>query len=101
MKRGMSLLVLAVVTALCCGALSIGAVQQGIITPPTGTIGLGPIMILAERSCPSIVWPPLGWKPICGSDRPWTVWAFLRWPNGTVQQWQLLSITSARAATQK
>jgi hypothetical protein len=48
---------------------------------------------MALPPCPAIPGSPLGWGRRCGSASPWAVWAIVRWPDGTNDEWEIVSLT--------
>ena len=93
MKRVVSFLALGTLAVILSSMVSFGAVRQGFITPPTGTLRLGRVTIMALPPCPTIPHGTLvGWGRRCGSASPWAVWLIVNGPNGKKQQWQLVRV---------
>jgi hypothetical protein len=91
MKLVISFLALGTLTVILSGMISFGAMRQGFIAPPTGTLRVGPVTIMALPPCPTIPHGSLvPWGRRCGSASPWAVWLIMRSPNGERQQWQLV-----------
>ena len=93
MKHVISFLAMATLAVIMSGMVSFGAMRQGLIAPPTGTLRIGPVTVMALPPCPTI---PHGtvvlWGRRCGSASPWALWVIVRGPNGAKQQWQLMHV---------
>jgi len=93
MKRVVSFLALGTLAVILSSMVSFGAMRQGFIAPPTGTLRLGRVTIMALPPCPTI---PHGnlvrWGRRCGSASSWAVWLIVRQANGEKQQWQLIRV---------
>jgi len=97
MRHLISILALVLVAVLLSGMISIGAVRQGLVAPPTGTYRLGPVTLMALPPCPTIPHGSLvPWGRRCGSASAWALWLIVRQPNGDKQQWQLAQIVVDR-----
>ena len=97
MKRIVSALSLAVLTVTLAGMVSVGAVRQGLVAPPTGTLRLGPVTLMALPPCPTIPHGSLvPWGRRCGAASAWALWLILRQPDGDKQQWQLAEMNVDR-----
>jgi hypothetical protein len=93
MRRVVSFLALGTLALFLSSMLSFGAVRQGFINPPTGTLRLGRVTIMALPPCPTIPHGTLvRWGRRCGSASPWALWVILKGPNDTKQQWQLIRV---------
>jgi len=93
MKYVVGFLAVAMLVVMLSGMLSVNAVRLGFIDPPTGTVRLGRMTIMALPPCPTIPHGTLvGWGRRCGSASPWAVWAILNGPNGEKYQWQLIRV---------
>jgi hypothetical protein len=93
MRHLISILALVLVAVLLSGLLSFGAIRRGVIAPPTGTLRVGPVTIMALPPCPTIPHGSLVlWGRRCGSASPWALWVIVRGPNGEKQQWQLMHV---------
>jgi hypothetical protein len=93
MKYVVSILAAALLTTVLAAGLGFGAIRHGRVPPPTGTLRLGALTIMALPPCPAIPGSPLGWGRRCGSASPWAVWAIVRWPDGTNDEWEIVSMT--------
>jgi hypothetical protein len=97
MKQIVSVIALALLTVTLASMVSFGAVQQGLVAPPTGTLRLGPVTLMALPPCPT---SPHGslvpWGRRCGSASAWALWLIMRQPNGDKQQWQLAQMVVDR-----
>jgi hypothetical protein len=92
-KYLMSAMGLVLFTLLIAGVVSFGAVRQGVIPPPTGTLRMGPVTVMALPPCPTIPHGSLvRWGRRCGSASPWALWLIVRGPNNATQQWQLMRV---------
>ena len=93
MKYLMGAMGLGLLTLLIAGIVGFGAIRQGAIPPPTGTLRMGPVTLMALPPCPTIPHGSLvQWGRRCGSASPWALWLIVRQPDGGKQQWQLMQM---------
>lgn len=92
MRYVIGIVILVLLASVMSGALGLGAINRGVVPPPTGTLRLGPLTVMALPPCPSIPPPPNRWGRGCGSASPWAVWAIVRWPDGAKRQWKIVSM---------
>jgi hypothetical protein len=92
MLRLAAVITLILIGIVLGGVLTLGAVQRGLIEPPTGTARLGPITVMALPPCPSVPPQPNRWGRGCGSASPWSVWLFVRDIEGKRHQWKVMSM---------
>ena len=97
MKYLMSAVGLPLLTLLIAGIVSFGAIHQRVIPPPTGTLRLGPVTLMALPPCPTIPHGALvPWGRRCGAASAWALWLIVRQPDGDKQQWRLAEMNVDR-----
>jgi hypothetical protein len=90
MRRLVSILALALLAVALAGALSYGAVTQGLLRPPIGTLRFGQLTVMSLPPCPTIPGALVGAGRRCGSASPWAVWVIWRDASGERHEWQII-----------
>ncbi len=92
MRIIISTLILIVLTLALAGGLSYGAMSRGIIKPPSGSIRVGQLTVMALPPCPTQPGNLFGPGRRCGAASPWAVWAVWRDQAGTPRQWKIITL---------
>ncbi|MEN9938663.1 MAG: hypothetical protein RLZZ387_5242 [Chloroflexota bacterium] len=92
MRQLLVIVGLAAVALALVGAMGYGAVSTGTVTPPTGTVRLGPLTVMSLPPCPTITGAIIGAGRRCGSASPWSVWVVWRGPGGERYEWKVISM---------
>ncbi|HWQ15357.1 MAG TPA: hypothetical protein VNL77_21330 [Roseiflexaceae bacterium] len=96
MKQAIAGLSAALLVMAMSLGLGYGAVQQGHVQPPIGTLRLGPLTVMSLPPCPTIPGALTGAGRRCGSASPWMVWVVWRGPDGAPHEWKVISMVIGR-----
>jgi hypothetical protein len=72
-------------------SLGYGAIITGKVTPPIGTVRIGPLTVMSLPPCPTITGAIFGAGRRCGSASPWSVWLVVRGAGGERHEWKVIS----------